>query len=59
MILMAYGARHTTAPQFQLSMRPYKVYQAIMHPNQQQILLNMGDMLTCCVYAVNLLMCVY
>ncbi|KAL0033504.1 hypothetical protein WJX77_012578 [Trebouxia sp. C0004] len=32
---------------FQLSMRPYKVYHTTMRPNQQQLLLDMGDTLTC------------
>ena len=50
MILMACGARPTTAPQFQLGIQPYKVYRATI-PNQQQILLDMGDMLTCSVHA--------
>lgn len=54
MILMACGARHTTAPQFQLSAKPFKVYRATMRPNQQKILLDTDDMLTCSVHAITL-----
>ena len=54
MILMACGARHTTAPQFQLDVKPFKVYRATMRPNQQKILLDTDDMLTCSVHAITL-----
>ena len=49
---MACGARHTIAPQFQLSVKPLKTCRAIMRPNQQKILLDTDDMLTCNVHPI-------
>lgn len=59
MILMACGARHTTAPQFQLSVKPLKTCRATMRPNQQKILLDMDDMFDLQCASNHLLMYTY